>query len=139
MSRYLFDASSIVNLVKRGAARVLAEGKTLDLARYESLNAVWREHALLGRIDEETALEYAETLSLVFKALEVDDIKGGEAEVLRLALEEGLTVYDASYLYAAIRNNLTLVTDDHELKNKASRHVKVLTTRELLEREGLQP
>lgn len=139
MNRYLFDASSIVNLVKRGVTKILAEGKTLDLAYYESLNAIWKEHALLRRIDEETALEYSETLSPVFKALEVDNIEDEEIKVFKLASKEGLTIYDASYLHIAIRDNLTLVTDDYKLKNKASQHIKVLTTKELLEKEGLQP
>jgi len=135
MSRYLFDASSITNLVKRGVTKVLAEGKTLDLAYYESLNAVWKEHTLLRKINGETALEYIETLSLVFKALEVDSIRDEEVKVFKLASREGLTIYDASYLYIAIRDGLTLVTDDNKLKNKASQHVMALTTKELLEKE----
>jgi len=89
MSRYLFDASSIVNLVKRGITKILAEGKTLDLAYYESLNAIWKEHALLRRIDEETALEYGETLSLVFKALEVDNIKDEEIKSVQACIKRG--------------------------------------------------
>ncbi len=139
MNQYLFDASSIVNLVKRGDIKILAEGKTLDLAYYESLNAIWKEHALLRRINEKIALEYVETLGLVFKAVKVDSIKGEEAKVFKLASKEGLTVYDASYLHIAVRDGLTLVTDDHRLKSKASQHIKVLTTKELLEKEGLQP
>ena len=58
--------------------------------------------------------------------------------MFELALKEGLTVYDASYLYMAIKDKLTLVTDDYRLKKKASQHVRVLSTRELLEEEGLQ-
>jgi predicted nucleic acid-binding protein len=52
---YLFDAGAIVNLVKKGCLKPLAEGATLDLAIYEALNAVWKEHYLLRRLDEETA------------------------------------------------------------------------------------
>ena len=68
MIKCLFDASSIVNLVKRGVTKVLAEGKTLDLAYCESLNAVWKEHALLRKVGRKLALEYIEALSLVFKS-----------------------------------------------------------------------
>ncbi len=135
MIRYLFDASSIINLIKRGITNIFAEGKTLDLALYESMNAIWKEFALLKRIDEETALRYIEILSLVFKVLEVDSIEGEEIEVFKLASREGLTAYDASYLYIAIKGRLTLVTDDHKLRNKASHYVRVLTTKELLESE----
>ena len=53
---YLFDASALVNLVKKDMVKPLAKGATIDLALYESPNAVWRKHRLLGRIDEETTL-----------------------------------------------------------------------------------
>ena len=54
-------------------------GKTLDLAYYESINAIWKEFNLLKRIDKETALEYIEVLSIVFRALEANSIKGKES------------------------------------------------------------
>ena len=137
MSQYLFDASAIVNLVKRGATKILEKGKTLDLALYESLNAILKELTKLRRIDEKTASEYVELLSQIFKLLKVESIRSEEIKnVFNLALKEGLTIYDASYLHVAIRENLVLVTDDQELKNKASRHIKVLTTEELVETEG---
>ena len=115
------------------------EGKTLDLAYYESLNAILKEQALLKRIDEKVALEYIETLSLIFKALKVDSIKGEEAEVFKLALKETLTIYDASYLHVAIRDKLTIVTDDKKLRDKSSQYVKALSTKELLNNESLHP
>jgi len=72
---YLFDASSIVNLVKRGLARIFIRGVTLDLAFYEALNTIWKEHVLLERIDGGTALEYAAVIARVFQALERLDIR----------------------------------------------------------------
>lgn len=135
MSSCIFDASSIVNLVKRGNLKTLEEGKTLDLAFYETLNAIWKE-LKLEKIDEETALEYAEILSTVFKVLKVNSIKGDEVEVLELAMKEGLTVYDSSYLYKAIKEKLILVTDDYKLRDKASKYVEVLNTEEFLNKMG---
>ena len=128
---YLFDASAIVNLVKKASLTAFAEGVTLDLALYESLNAVWKEYRLLKRIDEDTALKLAEIISDLFKIIKTLSIKGSEREILSLASREGTTVYDASYLYTALKNNLILVTDDRKLKEKASRHVKVLTSSQL--------
>jgi len=128
---YLFDASAIVNLVKKASLTAFAEGVTLDLALYESLNAVWKEYRLLKRIDEDTALKLAEIISDLFKVIKTLSIKGSEREILSLASREGTTVYDASYLYTALKNNLILVTDDRKLKEKASRHVKVLTSSQL--------
>ena len=37
---YLFDASALVNLVKKGRVKPLARGATIEPALYESLNAV---------------------------------------------------------------------------------------------------
>ena len=132
MSVYLFDASSIVNLVKKGSARVFEYGVTIDLAFYEALNAVWKEFKLLGRIDEEAALEYVDVLVKVFEAVETIDIKGSGRDIFDIASREGLTIYDASYLYLAIKNRLVLVTDDQKLKNKASKHVEVVSSSQIL-------
>jgi predicted nucleic acid-binding protein len=44
---------------------------------------------------------------------------------LRLAENEGLTFYDASYLQAAIDRGLTLVTEDTKLRRAAKKHVAV--------------
>ncbi|WP_232085479.1 type II toxin-antitoxin system VapC family toxin [Conexivisphaera calida] len=136
MYLYVFDASSILNLTKRGLAKIFMNGSTLNLAYYESLNAVWKEFALLKRIDEETALEYVRVLDMVFEALEKEDIEGYEMDIFRLASNEGLTVYDASYLFLAIRRRSTLVTDDDELQDKASKYVKVMSSAQIAENSG---
>lgn len=129
---YLFDASAIVNLVKRGTLKPLIDGVTLDLAVYESLNAVWKEYKVLGRIDLETAKELVELLKGVFDSVPLESAKGYEVEVFELASKEGLTAYDAAYLYIAMRDGLTLVSDDEELLSKASRYVKALRTTSVL-------
>ena len=40
-------------------------------------------------------------------------------------------MYDASYLYLAMKNGYTLVTDDKELRNKASKYVETASSNEL--------
>jgi predicted nucleic acid-binding protein len=129
---YLFDASSIVNLIKRGSLRPLSRGVTLDLAVYESLNAIWKEYKLLGNLDLETARLLVEVLQRVFSIMPLESIEGFEEEVFQLATKENLTVYDAAYLFIAIKNNLTLVSDDKRLLNKASGYVKTIRTTDLL-------
>jgi predicted nucleic acid-binding protein len=104
----------------------------LDLAVYESLNAVWKEHKVLGRIDLETAKELVELLKGIFDSVPLESAKGYEAGVFELASKEGLTAYDAAYLYIAMRDGLTLVSDDEELLSKASRYVKALRTTSVL-------
>ena len=128
---YLFDASALVNLVKKGRVKPFARGATIELALYESLNAVWKEYRLLGRIDEETALRFVDVISDVFSVIEVLSVRGLERGVFGLAAKDGLTVYDASYLYVAMKNGYTLVTDDRELRGKASRYVDTASSSEI--------
>ncbi len=130
--RYVFDASSIVNLIKRGRTKIFAEGITLDLALYESINAIWKECVLLKRIDIDTAQKFVEIINKVFKVIKLVSITGLEEEVFTLALKESITVYDASYMYVAMRDNLILVTDDQKLRSKASRYVKAIPSSEVI-------
>ncbi len=75
---YLFDASSIVNLIKRGSIKPLIEGVTLDLALYESLNAVWKEHRLLRRFDRKITLKLLGIISDIFNIIKIISVKGFE-------------------------------------------------------------
>ena len=129
---YLFDSSAIVNLVKRGYLKPLSKGVTLDLAIYECLSAVWKEHFLLGRLDEEIARKLLSVLRGVFDVITIASIRESEVEVFEFAVKEGLTVYDAAYLYYAIRNKSILVTDDKKLWEKAKRYVEVVASKDLI-------
>ncbi|MEM0044320.1 MAG: type II toxin-antitoxin system VapC family toxin [Sulfolobales archaeon] len=131
---YLYDASAIFNLVKRGELRVFLGGHTLDLAIYEVANAVWKECYLLKKIKIETAYRLIELLSKVFDIIDLHTIKGFEKEVMDIAVKEGVTIYDASYIYIAMRDKLTLATDDRKLMDIARKYVSVATTSEIIER-----
>ena len=102
---YLFDASSIINLVKRGITRVFADGATLDLAFYESLNTVWKEHFLLKKISIETAIKLTEIITTIFNNIKLYTIKD---------------------LNTALKNNLILVSDDNKLREKSSKYIKTI-------------
>jgi len=129
---YLFDASSIVNLVKKGVVKFFSIGSTIDLALYESINAVWKEYKLLKRFDKNTALEFIKILDDIFNIIDTFSIKSLEKEVFEIASKEGLTIYDASYIAIAKKNNLILVTDDHVLMKKASNYVKTMNSSDFL-------
>jgi predicted nucleic acid-binding protein len=131
---YLFDASAIINLVKKGYLKPLAEGVTLDLTVYEVLNAIWKEHYLLRRLNEETVGELLSILGKVFEVITLASIRGEEARVFELAVKEGLTIYDAAYLHYALRNKLVLVTDDRQLMEKAKQYLETMSTRELMQK-----
>jgi predicted nucleic acid-binding protein len=128
---FLFDASAIANLIKRGIFSPLADGMTLDLAVYEVLNVVWKENRILSVLDEKSAARLVESFSEVFAVVPVVSVRGSEKQVFELAVKENLTVYDAAYLYTAIRNRLKLVSDDEELRKVASKFVESLRSRDL--------
>jgi predicted nucleic acid-binding protein len=73
-------------------------------------------------------------LKEVFNIVSIVDISGYENEVFEFAVKEELTIYDAAYLYYAIRNELILVTDDRKLREKAKQYVGTVTTRELTQK-----
>ncbi|MEM1611181.1 MAG: type II toxin-antitoxin system VapC family toxin [Sulfolobales archaeon] len=130
---YLLDSSAIINLVKRGELKVFARSHTLDLALYESLNAIWKEVYLVKNIKRETGLKLIEIISKIFSVIEVHTVRGFEKEIFELSLNEGLTIYDASYIYMAMKERLILVTDDKRLKEIASKYVKALSSVEMIE------
>lgn len=129
---YLFDASAIVNLVKKGRLLILSKGSTLELALYESLNAVLKEYILLKKLDHESAVDFVKILSEIFGNIKTESIRGLETEVFNLAAKFGLTIYDASYLLAALNNNLTLVTDDSKLRSALKEILPVKSTEEVI-------
>ena len=86
-----------MNLIKRGVIKPLANGLTLDLALYESLNALWKEHKLLKKVDKETVLSFIEVISGIFKTIPTETIRGLEKEVFDLASKEDLIIHDAAY------------------------------------------
>jgi len=73
---YLFDASAIINLVKRAYLKPFSKGVTFDLAIYESINAVWKECFLLHRLDEETTRKLLSILKGVFDVITIASIRG---------------------------------------------------------------
>ena len=125
-----------MNLIKRGLTSPLTDGLTLDLAIYECLNVVWKEYKLLKKLDEETASSFIKVISDALSIIRMDSIKGSENEVFDLTCREGLTIYDASYLYASMKMRAPLITDDRKLKEKGSKYVKVLSTKQLIQAGG---
>lgn len=130
--RYLFDASALVNLVKKAYLKPLLDGATLDLAIYEGLNAILKENTLIKKLDDKLATRYIEIFTKVFSFIEVLSIEGCEAEVYKVAKNHALTIYDASYVVTAYKNKMTLVTDDNSLRRKTKDLVETLSTEDLI-------
>lgn len=128
--KLLFDSSAIIALCDRRNVDRLLEGWTLNLALYEVGNAVWKQvylHKTLTIDQGNIALDaLTEVVKRIRKTLVEDSL-----DILKIAVAEGLTYYDAAYLHAAIKNDKTLVTNDEKLHTAAKKYVKTITSDKL--------
>lgn len=132
---YLFDASSLILLVKRMGVdtflRFREQVTVLDLTLYEVGNTLWKEGPLRGVLEEDEArslVRYARTVlgSVPRVGITPDDFEG----VYDVAHSSKLSYYDAAYLYTARKSKLTLVTEDAKLLG-AGHDVRVARLRDL--------
>ncbi|BEP17847.1 type II toxin-antitoxin system VapC family toxin [Pyrofollis japonicus] len=119
MPRFLLDASVLYKVLEnpRRYVEFVEESAILDLTIYEVGNAVMVS-ARRGLIDDPLGFlrGFKEVVGLVeVIPITVNDI----GEIAKIALETGLTYYDAAYVYKARRHNLVLLTEDKEILRKA--------------------
>ncbi|MBA7495485.1 hypothetical protein ES702_06072 [subsurface metagenome] len=135
---YILDSSAIAIILKRlreRSAEILEDKTTLDLARYELGNVIWKECTLEEPISPEEAVNKAEDMAKILEITKNDKIRSSKdfKGVMKHATRLKLTFYDASYLHVAKSKELTLVTEDKELSEKAKRiNIKTITVSELL-------
>jgi len=128
--KLLFDPSSIINLCTERKIERLLDGCTLNLAPYELGNAIWKQAHLHKALTPEEGSEALAALTEVYdqmRELPVEDA----SSILTIAIEEGLTYYDASYIHATKKNEAVLVTDDRKLHTAARKYVETTTSEEL--------
>ena len=130
--RLLFDASSIIYALKLKRVEILHGNYIQHLTVYEVLNAIWKETYLVKSLSYEEAKKFIEIFAEVLEYLNILSIHPYESEVLKTAIDLDLTAYDASYVVLTEKNNLTLVTEDEKLREKASEKVKVMSLREVI-------
>ncbi|MEM1517341.1 MAG: type II toxin-antitoxin system VapC family toxin, partial [Thermofilum sp.] len=104
----IVDASSLLLMIKNVEEEALLDMldglATLDLAFYEIGNALWKQvvRGVASREEvERTALAIGKLL-LVKGVIKVGWRDLGYSAILNLAVENGITFYDASYLAASI-------------------------------------
>ena len=127
----VLDASFLVKLVleeegsqkARELVRSWARGGealiTIDLALPEALNAIWKHALKVGDLSRDEAIESAEDLLKIWDTLRVYTSKNLAGSAFRLALEEGVTVYDALYIQLAQSTKSSLATFDKRLSRTA--------------------
>ena len=125
--RYLFDSSAIFRAIRENKVEVLTGNFTLELARYELGNIVWKDYALQAKVSEQQAKMMAHTIKKTLTILDVQDLAGNEEEVLETAIQLRITFYDASYVYFAKEKELKLITEDLRLIKRITAKMKVST------------
>ncbi len=138
---YILDASAVMEAIaslKRDAKDVVGGEATLDLALYETGNALWKWIYLRKILSAEDASRISESLSDALSILRLIRIELRDLpKILELSIKVGITFYDASYLYAAKKHGLTLVTSDEELREAGRREqVRVISLEEFLREKG---
>lgn len=117
----LFDASSVIDVLlgEEGTITHLFDEYTLELTRYEAGNALWKIDAARDDLPDDELREATALLDRVLEEMVLADTTDG-TRTMGVALEEGLTFYDASYLAVAERESLALVTEDGALGEAAA-------------------
>ena len=114
----LFDSSSIFRAVKENKIEFLAGNYTLELARYELGNIIWKDCVLHAMVSEQEAKMLAKTINHALNLMDLIEIAGSEDEILDTAIKLKITFYDASYAYFAKAKDLRLITEDARLIKK---------------------
>ncbi|MDD3663292.1 MAG: type II toxin-antitoxin system VapC family toxin [Candidatus Pacebacteria bacterium] len=129
--KYLFDSSAIFRAIKENKIELLNGSYTLELARYELGNIIWKDHVLQSTLSKQEAQIIARTIKHTLAIMEVLQIAGKEEEILDTAEEHKITFYDASYAYFAKEKHLQLITEDLRLIKKISPTITALTLKDI--------
>jgi predicted nucleic acid-binding protein len=116
--KYLFDSSAIFRAVKEDRIELLNGTCTLELARYELGNIMWKDYGLQAKISAQESKMLMKALKRTLDMMDVLGVAGNEEEILETALQLTITFYDASYVYFAKAKELQLITEDSRLIRK---------------------
>jgi len=133
--KYLLDASALLPLITSRGKQLISEASkqdlfTTDLAIYEACNTLWKLSALLKTISIEDATNIVAAIKDITSYEIIQPINHTEldlASTLKMAHQQNLTFYDASYIITAKSLEATFVTDDEKLRKVANKHVKTMT------------
>ncbi len=103
---------------------------TVDLAYAEVGNVLWK-HVKIGRIPVEEVAKRVELLVMMIGTSKVFKTKELLPDAVKLAVNYGVTVYDALFVSLALKLNAELVTTDSKLYEKLrgtglENHVKLI-------------
>ncbi|MEZ0248183.1 MAG: type II toxin-antitoxin system VapC family toxin [Thermoproteus sp.] len=132
----VIDASALVKYLLREEGWELVSKAiraqplyTVDLAVKEVANALWKHHAR-GLADRDVVLKVWRAFGRLIEAeaVVVEDERKYVELAFTIALEGGITVYDALYIAQSIEKNATLLTADvRQAEAARARNVSTIT------------
>ena len=111
----LFDSSAIFKAIKENKINLLIGNPTLELARYELGNILWKNYSLQAKIPHKEIKALTKISKQTLNLMEITQITCNEEEILEVATQLKITFYDASYTYQAKAKELPLITEDSHL------------------------
>ncbi len=121
--KYLFDSSAIFKAIKENKIDLLIGNYTLELARYELGNILWKNYALQAKATEQEIKTLAKIVKQTLNLMENIQINSTEEEILETATKLNTTFYDAAYIYHAKVKELPLITEDLQLQKKTTPYI----------------
>jgi len=124
--KYIFDSSAIFKAIKENKIEILVGNCTLELARYEMGNIIWKNYTLQAKATDQELKILAKIIKQTLNIMEITQINCNEEEILETATKLKITFYDASYTYFAKMKELTLITEDSQLLKKVTPYINAL-------------
>ncbi len=125
---YVFDSSAIFRALEENLVERLDGNYTLDLARYELGNTLWKQRVLLKKLDDRELVRTVRLLSKVLAMMQMLTAEGREGAVMKVATDLGISFYDAAFVYQAKAMDASLVTEDERLAGKSRHFITVVKT-----------
>ncbi len=121
----LFDSSSLVEALigeRAGSVEILKDGFRLELTFYEVGNSIRRVYLRRKKVEQTDVARKMRAAAKILGLMEVTPITTDETDaIMQIAMGRSLTFYDASYLHAAKRDGLALITEDEPLREAAEK------------------
>ncbi|WP_149564987.1 type II toxin-antitoxin system VapC family toxin [Sulfuracidifex tepidarius] len=129
---YVFDSSSIYTVLERKKVGILGGNYTTFLAKFELGNIIWKGVYLHKRISKTDGLKLSSFITRLLNTMNMEDINCEEVE--EIAIDYGISFYDASYVWLARRLALPLVTEDIKLRKVLERveGLKAISTEDVV-------
>ncbi len=128
---YVFDSSAIFKTIKEENLDHLVGNYTVELARYELGNTLWKERTLHRKLSSDELKRLTRLIREVLGVMQVLGINSHEEEILDTAEKLKITFYDAAYVFYAKEKNLPLVTEDEKIIDKTRTYIKSIRTQDL--------